>query len=168
MTEAEALLQRIEALEAQLAAERAPAPPAHTWTEANMRPAPPPPRTTVRVSTLVGLHGLPYDRRALRQLVAAVAVALGEPVPGAEMPRDWERHVRAVHEARSRGLSWRTALTEAGLEPPEDTLERSRAVLRDTLQLWDALPLLIARTRANLSGGPVRDDLNVLFRQLLM
>jgi len=35
------------------------------------------------------------------------------------------------------------------------------------MRLWDALPPLIARTSANLSGGSVRDDLTILFRRLL-
>lgn len=95
---------------------------------------------TVPVRTLVGSQGLPRDARTVRRLLEALALGYGVPSPTQEVPAAWVPLVHCLHEARSRGSSWRAALVEVGLEPPVDlaplVAERERALRA----LWDKLP----------------------------
>lgn len=99
------------------------------------------------MALLSGSAGLPHDLREIRQLATAVAISRGDELPGAKVPVDYERHVRQLHDARSRGLSWRAALVDCGLEVPDDgdIAFRTRELRSELRGLWDQLlPVLSA------------------------
>lgn len=95
----------------------------------------------VDLALLAGSVGLPHDLRELRQLSVAVALSRGDELPGAKIPVDYESAIRRLAEARGRGLSWRVALGECGLDAPDagDIAFRTRELRSELRGLWDGL-----------------------------
>lgn len=108
----------LESLQAQVAALEA--------LVTTLTPAPPPPVAPpvvtpreeprpVAIYTLAGSDGLPRDRRAVRQLVEALAGAHRVSSPSREIPQAWVPQLRRLAASRAAGRSWREALEELGL-----------------------------------------------------
>lgn len=93
------------------------------------------------LALLAGSTGLPHDLRELRQLVTAVALSRGDQLPGAKIPVSYEADIRQLHEARSRGLTWRAALVACDLEVPDDgdVAFRTRELRSELRGFWDQL-----------------------------
>lgn len=134
---------------------------------AHLAPPTPAAPTTVTIGTLLGDPGLPRDARLLRRLLEAVALCEGAPSPGREVPTAWVPLVRQLHAARSRGLSWRAALSEVGLTPPDDLTPLLQQRQRALAAAWALLPGILGRVEER-TPGIGRQRLRDHLRQLLM
>lgn len=121
---------------------------------------------TVPIRTLIGSRGLPHDARVLRRLLEALALGYSVPSPAQDLPAAWVPLVHRLYAARSRGLSWRAALGEVGLEPPAaltpPVAERERALHN----LWDRLSGL-GGAALRLNNGVVQARLREALKRLL-
>lgn len=138
MSETQALQDRVAELEAMVARLLPPPSPEVLLPQIYVRqeyvlPA------VFDLALLAGSQGLPHDLRELRQLVTAVAISKGNELPAGKVPVTYEADVRRLHEARARGLSWRAALMDCGLEVPDDghVAFRTRELRSELRGLWD-------------------------------
>lgn len=171
MSELETLQAQVAALEARLAASEmqrpevaavmaAPAPFAHLPSR--------PVETTVHVSSLRGSQGLPHDLRELRELAVAVALGRADQLPGPVVPVQYEPDIRRLHEARSRGLTWRAAMEDVGLEPPTEVEvgDHARALHEQLPVLWDDAAPVVEALKRRLPGFKF-DDLIRHLREIV-
>ena len=88
--------------------------------------------------------------------------------PVKDIPRTWIPVLRDVHQARTEGATWGTAMTRAGLVPPVDPhayLETMRAELDG---LYERIPALVAHINRVASTSVVRQRLLQQLGQLLV
>lgn len=158
MSDLEALAAKVAELEQRLAA--AAPPPAPEVLPVVVR-APfvyTPPAT--KTLGILAAELRPLNVREVRQLACAVALCRGEPLPGAEVPSSYEPLMRRLAALRAAGRSWRAALTEVGLEVPDDgEIAFQARQLRDGLtSMWDDVAALLSKLEVKLP--------NYLFPQL--
>jgi hypothetical protein len=158
VTELEALAAKVAELEARLAATVAPPRSEPVVLQTPYVYEPP---LTTGYGTILGDD--PFRRlgpRKTRQLAVAVAVARGAPVPVGAVPTGYLRDMGRLAEARAKGLSWRSALSECGLEVlDESEVAHQARVLRGELRgMWSALEPVMGVLEDRLVGN-VRQDL---------
>lgn len=153
MTDLEALALKVAELELRLAA-ATPPPPEPLMPVAVRTPYVYVPPATVGLATLAATH--PEFRylniRQVRQLAAAVALCKGAPLPGSEVPSDFEPVMKRLAAARSKSMSWRAALGECNLEAPDDDeIAHQARMLRDSLTgLWDLITSVMSTLESRL------------------
>jgi hypothetical protein len=118
------------------------------------------------------LGGDPFRRlggRKTRQLAVAVAVSRGEPTPVGAVPSGYLRDMEHLAAARAKGLSWRAALSECGLEVPDESEVAHQAwVLRGALGgVWGSLEPVMSVLEDRLVGN-VKQDLYGHLQRLLV
>lgn len=167
MTELEALRAEVAEMRA-LMASAAPSAPVHItpiepvpWV---YTPAPTQPLAVIASSP--ELRHL--NERGVRQLAAAVAICQGGAIPGEYVPVEFEVYMKRLAKLRAAGVSWRAALSECGLEvPDDDEIAHQSQASRDALRgLWDGVSGLLAQLEHRLPSW-VFDDLLRKLRPLL-
>jgi hypothetical protein len=164
VTEVEALRAELESLRA-LVASVVPPPPEPVLPVVLRTPYAYVPPATVALSTVATYPEFRHlDIRRVRQLAVAVALCRGAALPGAEVPRDFEPLMKRLAAARSKGLSWRDALAECGLEvPDDDEIGYQARALRDGLTgLWDGITGVMSTLEQRLPGWVFGDLLKKL------
>ncbi len=164
----QALLDQIAQLTAQVAAFESSTTRLAVWREEDAIQIVPEPATTVPLHTLIRTEGLPGDARTFRRVLEAVALGYNLPTPVKDIPRTWIPVLRDVHQARTEGATWGTAMTRAGLVPPVDPHAYLYTMRAELDGLYERIPPLVVRINRVASTSVVRQRLLQQLGQLLM
>jgi hypothetical protein len=162
MSDLEALTARIAELEARLADTAPPPAPEPVLLRTPFVYEPPPTKQLAVIAADPSMRA--FNVRQVRRFAVAVALSKGGPLPGAEVPSDYERPMRRLAECRAKGMNWRAALAACELAVPDDgDIEYQARQLRDGLVgLWDGTSDLLGRLERVLPNWVYMDLLKTL------